>query len=202
MFIGAYASIANPLGLPGGLPVEVPFGGGQPPGRRAVVLLTVPIAAVSLAVRFRRVDVLVNNAGNFYAGFFEEVSPQDFRAQVETTLFGPLNVTRAVLPVMRAQRAGLVVAISSTAGIVGHPRPCGHQQRGQPGNHHHPGRGQPGRQQPGGQERRPWRTETLPEPQGHGGDRVEERWGGWPRRPAGADRRPATAAACWRGAAW
>ncbi len=63
--------------------------------------------------------MLVNNAGNFYAGFFEEISPQDFRAQVETTLFGPLHVTRAVLPVMRAQRSGLVVAISSTAGIVG-----------------------------------------------------------------------------------
>jgi NAD(P)-dependent dehydrogenase (short-subunit alcohol dehydrogenase family) len=69
--------------------------------------------------RFGRIDVLVNNAGNFYAGFFEEISPQDFRAQVETTLFGPVNVTRAVLPVMRAQRSGLVVAISSTAGIAG-----------------------------------------------------------------------------------
>jgi NAD(P)-dependent dehydrogenase (short-subunit alcohol dehydrogenase family) len=77
-------------------------------------------AAVKAAVeRFDRIDVLVNNAGNFYAGFFEEVSPEDFRAQVETTLFGPLNVTRAVLPIMRAQRSGLVVAISSTAGIVG-----------------------------------------------------------------------------------
>jgi NAD(P)-dependent dehydrogenase (short-subunit alcohol dehydrogenase family) len=77
-------------------------------------------AAVQAAVeRFGRIDVLVNNAGNFYAGFFEEISPQDFRAQVETTLFGPINVTRAVLPVMRAQRSGLVVAISSTAGIVG-----------------------------------------------------------------------------------
>jgi NAD(P)-dependent dehydrogenase (short-subunit alcohol dehydrogenase family) len=77
-------------------------------------------AAVRAAVeRFGRIDVLVNNAGNFYAGFFEEISPQDFRAQVETTLFGPLNVTRAVLPVMRAQRSGLVVAISSTAGITG-----------------------------------------------------------------------------------
>jgi NAD(P)-dependent dehydrogenase (short-subunit alcohol dehydrogenase family) len=77
-------------------------------------------AAVQAAVdRFGRIDVLVNNAGNFYAGFFEEISPQDFRAQVETTLFGPVNVTRAVLPVMRAQRSGLLVAISSTAGIVG-----------------------------------------------------------------------------------
>ena len=77
-------------------------------------------AAVTAAVeRFGRIEVLVNNAGNFYAGFFEEISPQDFRAQVETTLFGPMHVTRAVLPVMRAQRSGLVVAISSTAGIVG-----------------------------------------------------------------------------------
>jgi NAD(P)-dependent dehydrogenase (short-subunit alcohol dehydrogenase family) len=76
-------------------------------------------AARAAVDRFGRIDVLVNNAGNFYAGFFEEISPQDFRAQVETNLFGPLNVTRAVLPVMRAQRSGLVVAISSTGGITG-----------------------------------------------------------------------------------
>ena len=69
--------------------------------------------------RFGRIDALVNNAGNFYAGFFEEISPEDFRAQVETNLFGPLNVTRAVLPVMRAQRSGLIITISSIAGIVG-----------------------------------------------------------------------------------
>ena len=77
-------------------------------------------AAVQAAVeRFGRIDVLVNNAGNFYAGFFEEITPDDFRAQVETNLFGPLNVTRAVLPVMRAQRSGLVVTISSTGGLIG-----------------------------------------------------------------------------------
>ena len=77
-------------------------------------------AAVDTAVeRFGRIDVLVNNAGNFYAGFFEEITPDDFRAQVETNLFGPLNVTRAVLPVMRVQRDGLVVTISSTAGLIG-----------------------------------------------------------------------------------
>jgi len=77
-------------------------------------------AAVQAAVdRFGRIDTLVNNAGNFYAGFFEEITPEDFRAQVETNLFGPLNVTRAVLPVMRAQRSGLVVTVSSTAGLIG-----------------------------------------------------------------------------------
>ncbi len=78
------------------------------------------LAAVEAAVaRFGRIDVLVNNAGNFFAGFFEEITPEDFRAQVETNLFGPLNVTRAVLPVMRAQRSGLVVTMSSSAGLIG-----------------------------------------------------------------------------------
>ena len=76
-------------------------------------------AAVEAAVeRFGHLDVLVNNAGSFNAGFFEEMTPEDFRGQIETTLFGPVNVTRAALPQMRAQRSGLVVTISSTAGIA------------------------------------------------------------------------------------
>jgi NAD(P)-dependent dehydrogenase (short-subunit alcohol dehydrogenase family) len=77
-------------------------------------------AAVQAAVAtFGRIDILVNNAGNFFAGFFEELNPEQVRNQIETLLFGPMNVTRAVLPVMRKQRSGLLLTISSTAGIAG-----------------------------------------------------------------------------------
>ncbi|WP_415916560.1 SDR family NAD(P)-dependent oxidoreductase [Xanthomonas arboricola] len=77
-------------------------------------------AAAQLAVdRFGSIDVLVNNAGNFYAGYFEEISDAQFRAQMETNFFGPLNVTRAVLPIMRKQRSGQVITVTSTAAFVG-----------------------------------------------------------------------------------
>jgi len=78
-------------------------------------------AAVAEAVgRFGRIDVLLNNAANFYAGYFEELTPEQVEKQLATTLFGAMNVTRAVLPTMRAQRSGHVITISSTAGLVGY----------------------------------------------------------------------------------
>ena len=76
-------------------------------------------AAVRAALdRFGGIDVLVNNAASFYAGYFEELTPEQFERQLAVSLIGPMNVTRAVLPVMRKQRSGLIISISSSAGLA------------------------------------------------------------------------------------
>jgi len=77
-------------------------------------------AATKAAVTsFGTIDVLINNAASFYAGYFEELTTEQMQIQLSTSLLGPMNVTRAVLPVMRKQRSGQIITISSTAGIVG-----------------------------------------------------------------------------------
>ena len=68
---------------------------------------------------FGRIDVLVNNAGNFYGGFFEELTQEHFEQQMNTNLYGPMHVTREVLPAMRESRSGLIISISSLAGLAG-----------------------------------------------------------------------------------
>ena len=77
-------------------------------------------AAVEFAVaEFGRIDVVVNNAGYANSAPIEETDPADFRVQIEANLFGVVNVTRAALPVLRAQRSGVFVQFSSIGGRVG-----------------------------------------------------------------------------------
>ncbi|AJK46915.1 SDR family NAD(P)-dependent oxidoreductase [Burkholderia plantarii] len=88
---------------------------------RAVELDVTDEAAAARAVAvareaFGRLDVLVNNAGYGHTAPFEQTAPDAFRAQIETNLFGVINLTRAVLPVMREQRAGHIFQVSSVGG--------------------------------------------------------------------------------------
>jgi NAD(P)-dependent dehydrogenase (short-subunit alcohol dehydrogenase family) len=85
--------------------------------------VTVPeqvTAAVKAAAdKFGRIDVLVNNAGYGQLGLFEETSLDLVKKQIDTNVYGSMEVTRAVLPVMRAQRSGHVITISSISGTIG-----------------------------------------------------------------------------------
>ena len=76
-------------------------------------------ATQSAVDRFGGIDVLVNNAGISDKGFFEEMTVEEIKRQLEVNLFGQMYVTRAVLPVMRDQRSGHVISISSGAGLSG-----------------------------------------------------------------------------------
>ncbi|MGW1737844.1 oxidoreductase [Nocardia sp. NPDC001965] len=77
-------------------------------------------AAAAFAVaEFGRLDVVVNNAGYADSAAIEEMSIESFRDQIEANLYGVVNVTRAALPVLRAQRSGVFVQFSSVGGRVG-----------------------------------------------------------------------------------
>lgn len=97
------------------------------PERLAVVALDVTNdeqvrAAVGTAIhRWGRLDVLVNNAGYANMAAAEDVDIEDFRAQVETNFFGVVRLTQAVLPIMRRQRAGHIIQISSVGGRLARP---------------------------------------------------------------------------------
>jgi len=82
---------------------------------------TIKEAIETVKSQYGRLDVLINNAGYGIGGFFEDLSQDEIRAQMETNFFGVQNVTREVIPLMREQGQGLIVNISSVSGLYGLP---------------------------------------------------------------------------------
>lgn len=80
---------------------------------------TLPSLVEQVVRDYGRIDVLVNNAGFAVAGFAEDVTVDELRLQFETNFFGAVAMTKAVLPVMRRQRSGYIIQISSIAGVHG-----------------------------------------------------------------------------------
>jgi NAD(P)-dependent dehydrogenase (short-subunit alcohol dehydrogenase family) len=108
--IGTTRSGDFPEGLSGDLHV-LPFEASDPAAAERL--------AADAFAKHGRIDVLVNNAGFGQLGFFETLTPEQIEVQYRTNVFGLYNVTRAVLPHMRAQRAGHILNISSIGGVVG-----------------------------------------------------------------------------------
>ncbi|MDQ0626896.1 MULTISPECIES: oxidoreductase [Paraburkholderia] len=97
----------------------------EPHGERALVLpldvtnrAQIAEVVVQAKQRFGRIDALVNNAGYGYLAAIEEGEDAEVRAMFETNVFGLVDITKAVLPVMREQRSGLIVNVSSIGGLA------------------------------------------------------------------------------------
>lgn len=93
--------------------------------------------AVAAAIgAFGRIDVVVNNAGYGFIGAFEEMTPEEFKRQIDTNFWGVVNVTRAVVPLLRKQGSGHIIQITSVGGAERVPRPvgisCGQVRGGRP----------------------------------------------------------------------
>jgi len=81
----------------------------------------IPSIVGEIARAHGRIDVLVNNAGFAVGGFAEDVALDELRLQMETNFFGQVAMTKAVLPMMRAQRNGHIIMVSSISGLIGVP---------------------------------------------------------------------------------
>ncbi|HEY6033608.1 MAG TPA: SDR family NAD(P)-dependent oxidoreductase [Kofleriaceae bacterium] len=89
--------------------------------------VTDPVAVKSAIAAAGPLDVVVNNAGQGFLGAFEEMSEAEFAAQIDVNFFGVVNVSRAAIPILRAQRSGHLIQISSIGGRVGAPGLSGYQ---------------------------------------------------------------------------
>src|SRR5271167_3502226 len=82
---------------------------------------SLPRAVEAIVRDHGRIDVLVNNAGFSTAGFAEDMTLAELRHQLETNFFGNVAMTKAVLPVMRGQKSGYIITVTSVGGVLAHP---------------------------------------------------------------------------------